>query len=338
MSRLMKAMILKEPKPIEEKPLQPVELPIPEPGPGEVLVRISMCGLCHTDIHTLEGDLELPVLPVVPGHQIVGTVEKTGPGVTSPAAGERVGAAWLSSSCGTCVFCRGGLENLCEYARFTGYHVNGGYAQYAVLRGDFVYSLPEGFSDREAAPLLCAGIIGFRALRLSGVQPGETLALYGFGASAHVAIQVAVHWGCNVLVFTRSADHMGHAEKLGAAWTGTSKDKPPVAPTSSIVFAPAGEIVLDALKVIAKGGTVALAGITMTPIPQMDYDTHLYHEKVLRSVTAATRKDGKELIRLAAEIPIHTDTTLFPLQEANEALLLIKESRISGAGVLEIPQ
>ncbi len=338
MPRLMKAMILKEPKPIEEKPLQLVELPIPEPGPGEVLVRISMCGLCHTDIHTLEGDLELPVLPIVPGHQIVGTVERTGPGVTSPAAGERVGAAWLASSCGTCVSCRGGLENLCERATFTGYHVNGGYAQYAVLRGDFVYSLPEGFSDREAAPLLCAGIIGFRALRLSGVQPGETLALYGFGASAHVAIQVAVHWECNVLVFTRSRDHREHAEKLGAVWTGTSKDKPPVRPTSSIVFAPAGEIVLDALTVIAKGGIVALAGITMTPIPQMDYDTHLYHEKVLRSVTAATREDGKELISLASEIPIHTDTTLFPLQEANEALLLIKESRISGAGVLEIPQ
>ncbi len=334
----MKAMILKKPKPVERQPLEMVDVPVPEPGPGEILVRVHMCGLCHTDIHTVEGDFELPVLPIIPGHQIVGTVEKAGPGVTKPAIGDRVGAAWLNRTCQECSFCRRDLENLCEKALFTGYHVHGGYAQYAVLPADFIYSLPEDFSDRDAAPLLCAGIIGFRALKLSNLKPGETLGLYGFGASAHVAIQVAVHRGCRVLVFTRSRDHMAHAEKLGAAWTGTSKDRPPEKPASSIVFAPAGEIVLDALAHLEKGGTVALAGITMTTIPALDYDRHLYHEKMLRSVTASTREDGRELIRLAAAIPIRTDTILFPLEEANEALRLIKESRISGAGVLEIPQ
>lgn len=345
----MRAMILKKTMPIESGPLELVELPVPDPGPGEILLRVTMCGLCHTDLHTVEGDLPLPVLPIIPGHQIVGIVERAGPGagsarakeraaagVPSPRVGARVGAAWLHSSCGTCSFCKRGLENLCETARFTGYHHQGGYAEYAVLPADFVYALPEGFSDRDAAPLLCAGIVGYRALKLSGIKPGETLGLYGFGASAHVAIQVAVHWGCKVLVFTRSENHRRHAKKLGAAWAGTSKDRPPQKPASSVVFAPAGEIVLDALSDVERGGTVALAGVTMTNIPEMNYERHLYYEKVLRSVTASTREDGRELIRLAAEIPIHTDTTLFPLEDANRALRLIKESRISGAAVLEI--
>jgi propanol-preferring alcohol dehydrogenase len=333
----MKAMILKAPKPIEEKPLELAEVPVPEPGPGQVLVKVSMCGLCHTDLHTVEGDLELPMLPVIPGHQIVGTVVALGEGVIAPAHGERVGAAWLNETCGTCHFCQAGLENLCESARFTGYHANGGYAQYSVIPAEFVYALPEDFGDLEAAPLLCAGIIGYRALRLSGIEAGGTLGLYGFGASAHVAIQVAVHWGCEVLVFSRTEAHRKHAEKLGASWTGTSKQVPPARPNASIVFAPAGEIALDALHVIEKGGTVALAGITMTQIPTLDYERHLYYEKVLRSVTASTREDGRELIRLAADIPIRTETTLFKLDEANEALWLIKESKIAGAGVLQIP-
>ena len=332
----MRAMILKKTMPVESEPLELVKLLVPDPGPGEILLRVTMCGLCHTDLHTVEGDLPLPVLPIVPGHQIVGIVERAGPGAGSPRVGARVGAAWLYSSCGTCSFCKRGLENLCETARFTGYHHQGGYAEYAVLPADFVYALPEGFSDRDAAPLLCAGIVGYRALKLSGVKPGETLGLYGFGASAHVAIQVAVHWGCEVLVFTRSENHRRHAKKLGAAWAGTSKDRPPQKPASSVVFAPAGEIVLDALSDVERGGTVALAGVTMTNIPEMNYERHLYYEKVLRSVTASTREDGRELMRLAAEIPIHTDTTLFPLEDANRALRLIKESRISGAAVLEI--
>ncbi len=332
----MKAMMLKEQRAIEEKPLVLVDVPVPEPGPGQILVRVSMCGLCHTDLHTVEGDLELPRLPIIPGHQIVGTVERLGEGVKAPGLGSRVGAAWLYESCGTCHFCASGSENLCESARFTGFHADGGYAEHAVIPAEFVYELPEGFGDRETAPLLCAGIIGYRSLRLSGIEPGGTLGLYGFGASAHVAIQVAVHWGCEVLVFSRTEAHRKHALELGAAWAGTSKQLPPKKPDASVIFAPAGEIVPDALQVVEKGGTVALAGITMTRIPPLDYERHLYYEKVLRSVTASTREDGRELIRLASEIPIRTKTTLFKLEEANEALWLIKESRISGAGVLDV--
>ncbi len=334
----MKAMILKKHGAIEEKPLELTEAPVPEPGQGQILVRVSMCGLCHTDLHTVEGDLELPTLPIIPGHQIVGTVEKLGEGVAAPGVGARVGAAWLYETCQSCRFCVSGSENLCESARFTGFHVNGGYAEYAVLPAEFIYELPDGFDDREAAPLLCAGIIGYRALRLSGIEPGGVLGLYGFGASAHVAIQVAVHWGCEVLVFSRTEAHRKHAMELGASWTGTSKQMPPKKTDASIIFAPAGGIVPDALRVLDKGGTVTLAGITMTEIPALDYERHLYHEKVLRSVTASTREDGRELIGLAAEIPIRTKTTLFNLEEANEALWLIKESRISGAGVLDVQQ
>lgn len=330
----MKAMILNKPAPVGEEPLELVDFPVPEPGPGEILVRVSMCALCHTDLHVVEGDIELPVLPIIPGHQIVGSVVKAGEGVDCPGVGDRVGAAWLNSTCGECEFCARGMENICGSARFNGYHSHGGYAEFTVLPADFVYRLPAGFSDREASPLLCAGIIGYRALRLSGVKPCEPLGLYGFGASAHVAIQIALARGCRVLVFTRSREHMRHAEKLGALWTGTSGESPPEAPSGSIVFAPAGEIVPDALEAVAKSGTVVLAGITMTPVPGLDYEKHLYYEKVLRSVTAATREDGRELLRIAAEIPIRTDTTLFPLEEANTALRMIKESSISGACVL----
>ncbi len=332
----MKAMILNRPGPLEERMLEPVDIPVPEPGPGEVLLKVSMCGLCHTDIHTIEGDLDLPVLPIIPGHQIVGTVEKLGPGVSSPQPGARVGSAWLNRTCLNCDWCVSGLENLCEEALFTGYDRNGGYAEYTVLPADFVYPIPGGFSDRDAAPLLCAGIIGYRALRISGVRDGEVLGLYGFGASAHIAIQIAVHRGCRVIVFSRSEDHRRHAAELGAFWTGVAGEAPPVKPNASIVFAPAGEIVPDALAALEKGGTVALAGITMTEIPPLDYEKHLYHEKTLRSVANSTRRDGIELLELAASIPIRTETTLFPLEEANEALLMIKESRISGAGVLAI--
>jgi propanol-preferring alcohol dehydrogenase len=333
----MKAMVLSAPGPIEARPLKPADIPVPEPGPGEVLVKVSKCGLCHTDIHTIEGDLPLPVLPIIPGHQIVGTVVAAGPGVDSPSPGDRVGAAWLGSTCGRCEWCLSGQENLCGSARFNGYHLNGGYAQYAVLAAGFVYPVPEGFPDTEAAPLLCAGIIGYRALKLSNIQPGETLGLYGFGASAHVTIQIALHMGCRVLVFTRSAGHREHALSLGASWAGTSGGTPPEKPHSSIIFAPAGELVPEALAAVRKGGTVALAGITMTAIPGLDYEKHLYYEKILRSVANSTREDGAGLLKLAAEIPIRTDTTLFPLEKANEALLLVKNSGISGAGVLDIP-
>lgn len=332
----MKAMVLETQAPIETSPLELRDLPVPEPGPGEILVRVSMCGLCHTDLHEIEGDLPLRRSPLVPGHQIVGRVERLGPGVERPAAGERVGAAWLNRACGSCAFCRDGRENLCRTARFTGWDVDGGYAEYTVLPADFVYPLPGGFSDREAAPLLCAGIVGYRALRLSGIEPGGILGLYGFGASAHVSIQVARHWNCRVFVFTRTAAHRKHALALGAEWAGTAADEPPAPPGSSIIFAPAGELVPAALERIAHGGTVTLAGIAMTGIPAMNYERHLYHEKILRSVANATRRDGRELIELAAEIPVHTDTTLVPLEEANEALRAIKESRVSGAVVLDL--
>ena len=334
----MLAMILNEPALIENNPLKLVDIQTPKPGPHEILVRVQVCGICHTDLHTVEGELDLPKKPVVPGHQVVGVVEKLGEGASRFKKGDRVGMAWLYFTCGKCSYCLQGKENLCENAKFTGYHVDGGYAQYTVIHENFAYPIPDRFSAEEAAPLLCAGIIGYRALRLSEVKPGQKLGLYGFGASAHVAIQVAVHWGCKVYVFSRSKKHQKLGEDLGAVWTGKSSRTPPEKLDSAIIFAPAGEIVLDALKALNKGGTLALAGIYMTPIPQMDYTEHLYYERTVRSVTASTRKDGEELLRIAAEIPIRTQTTSFPLEEANKALQLLKQGKINGAGVLRIPQ
>lgn len=334
----MLTMRLNEPDLIENNPLKLVDTETPKPGPHEILVRVQACGICHTDLHTVEGELDLPKKPVIPGHQVVGVVEKLGEGANRFKKGDRVGMAWLYFTCGKCSYCQQGKENLCENALFTGYHVDGGYAQYATVSEDFAYPIPNRFTAEEAAPLLCAGIIGYRALRLSEIKPGQRLGLYGFGASAHVAIQVAVHWGCKIYVFSRSKEHRKLAEDLGAVWTGKSSWIPPEKLDSAIIFAPAGEIVLDALKALNKGGTLALAGIYMTPIPQMDYTEHLYYERTVRSVTASTRKDGEELLQIAAEIPIHTKTTLFPLREANKALQLLKQGKINGAGVLKIPQ
>jgi propanol-preferring alcohol dehydrogenase len=334
----MLAMSLNEPSLIEDNPLELVDMEIPEPGPHEILVRVQACGICHTDLHTAEGELDLPKRPVVPGHQVVGTVDKLGEGASRFEKGHRIGMAWLHSTCGNCSYCRQGKENLCENAQFTGYHTDGGYAQYAVIHEDFAYRIPDRFSATEVAPLLCAGIIGYRALRLSQIKSGQRLGLYGFGASAHVAIQVAVHWGCKVYVFSRSKEHQKLGKDLGAVWTGKSTEMPLEKLDSAVIFAPAGEIVPDALKALDKGGTLALAGIYMTPIPQMDYTEHLYYERTVRSVTASTRQDGEELLKIAAEIPIRTKTTSFPLQEANKALQLLKQGKINGAGVLEIPQ
>jgi len=332
----MRAMLLKKFAPIGKNPLELVDLPIPEPGPEDVLLRIKVCGVCHTGLHTVEGELPEVKLPIIPGHEVVGIVERQGKKASRFKEGERLGVAWLYSSCGCCGFCSRGLENLCENARFTGYHVNGSYAEYMVVPEKFAYRIPGIFSDREAAPLLCAGIIGYRALRLSEIKPGERLGLYGFGASAHVAIQVAVHWGCKVCVFSRSEEHRALARKLGAVWTGSSKDDPPQKIQSSIIFAPAGEIVLDALRLTEKGGAVVLAGIYMTPIPEMDYMRYLYHERTLRSVANATRRDGEELLRIAAEIPIRTTTEVYSLEEANRVLQLLKAGKINGAAVLKI--
>jgi propanol-preferring alcohol dehydrogenase len=331
----MKAMRLNGFRDIRKHPLRLTELPLPKPGPEDILIRVSVCGVCHTDLHTVEGELQEVRLPIIPGHQVVGFVEKRGERAYRFKEGQRVGVAWLYSADGECAFCRRGNENLCEKGQFTGYHVNGGYTEYIVVPEKFAYIIPQIFSDEEAAPLLCAGIIGYRALRLSGIKPGERLGLYGFGASAHVAIQVAVHRGCEVYVFSRSREHQALARKLGAAWTGTAKDETPEKMQSSIIFAPAGELVLNALEHTERGGTVALAGIYMTPVPRMDYVKYLYQERILRSVANATRQDGEELLKVAAEIPIRTTTQVFALNEANKALELLKAGKISGAAVLK---
>ena len=272
---------------------------------------------------------------MVPGHQVVGVVEARGEGATRFEQGQRVGVPWLYRTCGACDFCQQGLENLCEDAQFTGLHADGGYAEAMVISQDFAYPLPEGFSDVAAAPLLCAGIIGYRALRLSEVRPGQRLGLYGFGASAHVTIQVARHWGCQVYVYTRSEGHRRLARELGAVWVGGAKDDPPARMHASIIFAPAGWLALDALRVMERGGTLALAGVTMTPIPELDYDL-LYWERTVRSVANFTRQDAHDLLQVAAEIPIHTTVQTFPLDAANEVLLALKRSEIDGAGVLVV--
>lgn len=332
----MKAMVLRDTASIEERPLALEDRPPPEPGPGQIRLSVSACGICHTDLHTVEGDLNLPKLPIVPGHQVVGQVDACGDGAARFDLGQRVGVPWLYSTCGDCEFCERGEENLCRDARFTGLHVDGGYAESMVVGEDYAYALPRSASDPEAAPLLCAGIIGYRALRMSRILPGQRLGLYGFGASAHVTIQVARHWGCPVYVFTRSESHRRLARELGAAWTGEARDTPPARIDSGIVFAPAGWIVPEALRVLERGGTVALAGVTMTPIPEIDYDALLYWERGVRSVANFTRQDAQELLELASEIPIHTSVRLFTLEDANEALLALKRSEIDGAGVLLI--
>lgn len=333
----MKAMVLRAFGPVEPGPLERCRVPTPEPGVGEILVRISHCGVCHTDLHTVEGELQGVSLPRVPGHEVVGTVAGAGEGTSGRfATGERVGVAWLHSACGKCRFCRSGRENLCPDAVFTGLSADGGYAEYLTVPEAFAYAVPEGFGNAEAAPLLCAGIIGYRALRVSGIRPGGVLGLYGFGASAHIAIQIAKHWGCEVYAFSRSQEHRALARELGATWTGTAQDEPPRKLDAAVIFAPAGSLVPEALRVLDRGGTVALAGITMTPIPELDYGRYLYQERALRSVANATRRDGEELLALAAKIPIRTTVQTFPLAEANQVLKALKEGRITGAAVLEI--
>jgi len=331
----MRAMVLTEPKPVEEKPLSLRDLPMPEPAAGQVRIRVNCCALCHTDLHTVEGELPKHKRPVVPGHQVVGIVDAIGSGVKDHREGDRVGLPWLHWTDQTCAYCLRGTENLCEHARFTGYDVDGGYAEYVVAPADYVYPIPQAFDDVHAAPLLCAGIIGYRSYRLSGIQKGQRLGLYGFGASAHIVLQFAKHLGHEVYVFTRGEAHRALALKLGAAWAGGSEDKAPELIDAAIIFAPVGTLVLDALRALRKGGTVALAGIVMSPIPAMDYNL-LYHERVVRSVANSTRQDAHELLELAAEVPVRTEIQTFALEQANEALLALKQSRVDGAGVLQI--
>ena len=332
----MLAALLRTPKPIEEQPLELAEMPLPAPGEREVRLSVSACSLCHTDLHIVEGDLILPKLPVVPGHQIVGVVEARGRGADRFQEGDRVGIAWLRHACGDCSFCARGSENLCDRAEFTGLHAHGGYAQYALVEEAFAYPLQPGLPDHQAAPLLCAGVIGYRALRLSEIARGERLGLFGFGASAHIVIQIARHWGCEIYVFTRGDEHQKLARTLGAAWVGRAEDRPRHKVHAAIIFAPEGGLVLDALAVLEKGGTVALAGIAMTQIPEMDYGRLLYHERRIRSVANATRRDAEELLSLAREIPLRTAVEIFPLAEINQALQKLKRSQIRGAAVADI--
>lgn len=332
----MKAMILSAPGPVETSPLRMVELPMPVAGTGEVLVQVEVCGVCRTDLHVVEGDLPPRKQPVIPGHEVVGRVVGRGSGTGRFQIGDRVGIAWLHASCGRCAYCRRGDENLCDAPRFTGWDVDGGYAEYTVAPEAFVYPLPEGVSSREAAPFLCAGIIGYRALRRSDVREGEPLGLYGFGASAHVVIQIARHWNCPVYVCTRGEQHQQLAREMGALWVGPADAMPPRKLRSAILFAPAGELVPVALEALDKGGTLALAGIYMTPVPELDYQKYLFLERNLRSVTANTRRDGEALLQLAAEIPLHTHTEEFTLEQANEALRRLKHDQINGAAVLRL--
>ena len=332
----MKAMVLDHVGDVAGGPLQLRDIPMPVPGPGDVLVKVHVCAVCRTDLHVIEGELADVKRPLVPGHQVVGTVAQVGAGVTEVHEGDRVGIAWLQGTCGTCAFCTSERENLCLQARFTGYQVDGGYAEYAVVPARFAYPIPAGFTDDEAAPLLCAGIIGYRALRLSGIKPGQRLGLYGFGASAHIAIQIARHWGCQVYVSSLKAEHQALARTLGAVWVGGAQDAPPDPLHASIIFAPAGELVPPALRSLERGGTLALAGIHMSPIPSLDYDRDVFGERVLRSVTANTRQDGIELLREAAAIPIKPHTVRFPLRQANQALQALKAGSFQGAAVLTI--
>jgi len=327
-------MVSYNPAPIDSSPLKFQDLPLPEPGAEQIRVRVEACAICRTDLHVIEGELPPQSPQIVPGHQAVGIVDKLGLQVNRIGLGDRVGIAWLRSTCDQCRYCRAGNENLCPNARFTGYHENGGYAEYAVVREDFAYPLPANLDPVAATPLLCAGIIGYRALRRAEVKPGCRLGLYGFGSSAHLCIQIARHWNCTVYVMTRDQRHQELARQLGAAWAGNASEPPPEHLDGSILFAPVGELAAPALEALEKGGTLALAGIYLSQIPPLDYEKHLFYEKNLRSVTANTRQDGIELLKLAADIPLRPQTFTFRLKDANVALQQLKYDAINGTGVL----
>ena len=315
------------------KPLQLTDLPKPDPGPDQVLIRVSACGICRTDLHVIDADLTEPVLPLVPGHQIVGKIEALGETVSQFSVGQRIGVPWLGGSCGHCWFCEHDKENLCDEARYTGYQINGGFAEYAVADMRYCFPIPEGFSDLQAAPLLCAGLIGYRSYRL--VEDCESIALYGFGAAAHLLIQVARYRGQRVLAFTRPGDTEAQqfALQLGADWAGESGEKPPGRIDGAIIFAPAGELVPEALRRVRKGGRVVCAGIHMSPSPSFSYDI-LWGERELVSVANLTRRDGEEFLPLAAQIPIETRVHRYSLEQANEALEDLRQGRFTGAAVL----
>lgn len=330
----MKAWVVETPGAMQSGPLRRVERAVPEPGPGQIRVRVRVCGVCRTDLHLAEGDLTPKHPRVVPGHEVVGVVDQNGPGCIRFAPGDRVGVPWLARTCGACRFCSDGRENLCMAPRFTGWNVDGGYAEYAVAEEGYVYAIPDVFSDEEAAPLLCAGIIGYRALRRSRLPPGGRLGIYGFGGSAHLTAQIALAEGARVHVMTRAPEARELALRLGAASAGGADDPPPEPLDSAILFAPVGTLVLPALTALERGGTLAIAGIHLTDIPTLDYQKHLFEERTLCSVTANTRNDGTEFLEAAARIPVRPTTVAYDMDQADQALTDLAQDRVNGAAVL----
>jgi alcohol dehydrogenase, propanol-preferring len=335
----MRAAVLHHPAPIASRPLALEDLPIPEPGPGQVLLKVEACGVCRTDLHITAGELKPLRDAVTPGHQIVGRIERLGPSKLGPSTqevsiGQRAGVSWLGGVDGTCLLCRKNRENLCDHPAYTGYSVNGGYAEYAVARADFLIPLPEEPSATDLAPLLCAGIIGFRSLHVAAIAPGDRVGLFGFGASAHLAIEVLKSWNCEVYVSTRGASHQQLARTMGAAWVGDATERPPVLLDSAVTFAPSGDVVLAALASLRKGGIVAINAIHLDRIPQFDYDSLLWGERQLRSVTNMTRQDARDFVALAAKIQIRPRTTVFRLDQVNDALAAVANDAIDGAAVI----
>ena len=332
---MSRAFELAQPKPIETRPLRGVERLEFDPGPGEVAIDISTCAVCRTDLQIIEGDLTAKRLPIVPGHQVVGRVRAVGSGVDRWRPGDRVGVAWLAGACGSCIRCTSGHENLCEEALFTGWDSDGGYAESMLARADFVFPVPSNFTDVEAAPLLCGGIIGYRSLRIAGIEPGGRLGLYGFGASALLAFQVAKHWGCELFVATRSREEQQRALEMGAVWSGSYHEQPPVPLDAAVTFAPAGYVVVEALKALAPGGIVAINAIHLDTVPEFPYEL-LWMERGIRSVANFTRRDAEEFLGLAAEIPITTVVDPYPLSDVNIALGRLKSGEVNGAAVLTL--
>jgi alcohol dehydrogenase, propanol-preferring len=332
----MRAMVLRHPDAIETSPLALEEREEPKPADDELLVRIRTCGVCRTDLHICEGDLPPKQSSVVPGHEIVGVVELAGASCTRFVAADRVGIAWLRETDQTCKFCRRRRENLCPNAHFTGWDHDGGYAEFATVREAYAYAIPDAIDDEHAAPLLCAGIIGFRAIKRAQIEPGMTVGLYGFGGSAHLAIQVLKHWKCTVYVMSRGGVHRDLASELGADWIGDAEQRPPSPLDAAIMFAPAGSLVPPALQALDRGGVLAVAGIYLSEIPSLEYERDLFYERELRSVTANTRADGEEFLRIAGEIPIKSYTVPMMLQDANRALSMLKHDELRGAAVLHI--
>lgn len=328
----MKAAVLNSPADVSTKPLHITQVPDPITSPGNVLLRVRACGVCRTDLHIVEGELAAPGRDRIPGHQIVGEI--VNPGDSGFSSGERVGVSWMGAVDGTCWYCKHGMENLCDAPSFTGYTLNGGYAEYALARSDFVFPLPAILDDLHAAPLLCAGIIGYRSLRVAGVQPGERVGLFGFGASAHLIMAVLSAWNCQVYVSTRGSSHRRLANSLGAAWVGGEKEQPPIHLDRAITFAPSGDVVISALASLRKGGVVAINAIHLDRIPQFDYDQLLWGERQLRSVANMTRSDAREFLKLAAEIHLNPKVTVFSLDQANDALIALKADKIDGAAVI----